>query len=132
VALWRLRGNIRSSVGYPSRRCRGSANDLFAQADREDETLHPAPWLQRREGPPRKPDEGRIKTGCADSDLENRLRGLAARIQETVCAIERAGLADAPHLRRQLAAYRAHATKLQDRRRPKSAPQASTYGARSI
>jgi hypothetical protein len=65
-----------------------------------------------------------LKTGCAASDLENRVRGLAARIQETVCALDKAGPADAPHLRRQLAAFRAHATKLQGRRRarPTMAP----------
>lgn len=94
-----------------------SANDLFAQADAEDEALHPAPWLQRREGPARKPDEGRIHPGRVGS-VEDRLRRLAVKIQETICALDKAGPTDAPHLRRQLAAFRAHMTRLQKRRHP--------------
>lgn len=94
-----------------------SADDVFAAADAEADALNPAPWLQRRDGPVRKPDEGRIQNGRADSDLENRLRTLAAKIRETICALDKAGPADAPHLRRQLAAFRAHATRLRGRGR---------------
>jgi hypothetical protein len=43
------------------------ADDVFAAADAEDDALNPAPWLERREGPMRKPDEDRIKEGSGDS-----------------------------------------------------------------
>jgi hypothetical protein len=115
------RSYIRSPKGSRRVRCVEMAwlraDDVFAAADAEADALNPDPWLQRREGPMRKPDEGRIQARLRRPDLENRLRGLAMKIQETICALDKAGPADAPPLRRQFAAFRAHATKLQGRRR---------------
>jgi hypothetical protein len=88
------------------------ADDVFEAADAEVEALSPAPWLGRREGPMRKPDEGRIKEGCGVADLEERLRHYAAKIAQTEQALADVGPAERRRLMQRLAALRTFRTRL--------------------
>ncbi len=81
------------------------ADDVFSAADAQADALNSAPWLHRRNGPLRKPDEGRIKDGCGVADLEDRLRDYAAKIAQTEQALADAGPTEQRRLRQRLAAF---------------------------
>jgi hypothetical protein len=87
------------------------ADDVFAAVDAEAYALNPAPWLERRNGAMRKPDEG-VKPGCGVADLEDRLRLNAAKICDTEQALADSGPAERRRLTQRLAALRTFRTRL--------------------
>jgi hypothetical protein len=96
------------------------ADDVFAAADAEAYALNPAPWLDRREGPLRRPDEGRVKPGRGDSDLEDRLRLSAAKMADTKQALADAEPSERRRLTQRVAALRAFRARLLLRREAQS------------
>jgi hypothetical protein len=105
------------SVAYAPELAWVSADDLFADADAEEDALRPAPWLFRNPGPMRRKDEGAIKNGEGDADLDARILANATRIRVAEQALAQAPPADQLGLRLRLSAYRRHQEMLQDRRR---------------
>ncbi len=59
-----------------------SADVVFADQDREEDALRASPWLYKRDGPPRKPDEGeiRIEESRSKLSLDERMRLNATRV----------------------------------------------------
>ena len=95
------------------------ADDVFAAADREADALNPAPWLERRQGPLRKPDEGQIRIKKRHRvSPDERLRHLAAKIREAENALAHAEPdADLWRLRCRVAGLRAYAVAIRNGRR---------------
>jgi hypothetical protein len=95
-----------------------SADDVFAAADAEEQALRPAPWLERRHGAPRKPDEVLKTRKGRPGTREERIALNLARIRETEKSIADAEPdADVHRLQQRLAAYKsARAVLLHGRR----------------
>ncbi len=83
------------------------ADDVFAAADAEEEALQPSPWLQRRRGPMRKPDEHLMTKRNASLSPEERLSLNAVKIRETEQALAGAGPDEVFGLKKSLAMFRA-------------------------
>jgi hypothetical protein len=81
-----------------------SADDVFEAQDREDEASQPSPWLHRRRGPLRKPDEGKYEIRAG---LDERVQLVATKIREAEEALAAAGPdADLSQRRKRLAQFR--------------------------
>jgi hypothetical protein len=94
------------------------ADLVFAAQDAEEEALRAAPWLHRRQGPLRKPDELLKTKRHTKLSREERLQLNAARIRETEQAITDAGPdAEVHRLRQRLAAYKGQRAVLLNGRR---------------
>ncbi len=98
-----------------------AADDIFEEADAENEAMLPAPWIHRRIGPMRKPDEDNMRRrgpGSRTVSLEERLSRGAARIRAAEEAVAEAGpQVDVQLLRYRLSGQRAvHTTLLRLRR----------------